>query len=74
MYFIEVDKTCVYVFGMFPRFLENLLESGILFCCPADTTKTALGIIQLWFNYFAASFYKAIGARVSNVRKRKVPQ
>jgi len=23
-------------------------------------TKTALGIIQLWFNYFVASFFKAL--------------
>jgi len=46
---------------MIPKFLENLLESGILFCCCATAaTKTALGIIQLWFNYFAASFYKAL--------------
>jgi len=24
-------------------------------------TKTALGVIQLWFNYFMASFFKAHG-------------
>jgi len=40
------------VFGMLPGFLENLLESGNLFCIFTATTKTALGIIQLWFNCF----------------------
>ena len=35
-----------------PGFLENLQESGNLFCNATATTKTALGIIQLWFNYF----------------------
>jgi len=51
----------LYIFGLFPRFLENLLESGILFCCAKAVTKTALGIIQLWFNYFATSLCKALG-------------
>ena len=55
IYFHEVDKTCVRVFGMFPRFLENLLESRILFCCATAATKAALGIIQLWFHYFFIS-------------------
>jgi len=32
--------------------LENLLESGNLFGCATAATKTAAGIIQLWFNYF----------------------
>ena len=29
--FLEVDKTCVDVFGILPRFLKNLLESEIWF-------------------------------------------
>jgi len=37
---------------MLPGFLENLLESGNLFCSAAATTKTVLGLIWLWFNYF----------------------
>jgi len=37
---------------MFLGFLENLLESGNLFCSATAMTKTALGTIQLWFNYF----------------------
>ena len=37
---------------MLQRFLENLLESGTLFCIATAATKTALGIIQVWFNYF----------------------
>jgi len=35
----------------FPRFLENLLESGIFFCCATAVTRSALCIIQLWLNY-----------------------
>jgi len=49
IYFPEVDKTYAYVFGMLPGFLENLLESETFVY---SATKTALGIIQLWFNYF----------------------
>jgi len=38
---------------MLPELLENLLESGnLLYRATAATKKTALGIIQLWFNYF----------------------
>jgi len=37
-------------------------------------TKTALGIIQLWFNYFAASFYKALGVYFSlEAKERDAP-
>jgi len=32
-----------------------------LACNATAGTKTALGIIQVWFNYFAASFFKAFG-------------
>jgi len=59
--FLQVDKTCVKVFGLLPRFLKNLLESEILVCSAMARMKTALGIIQLWFKYFAASFFKALG-------------
>jgi len=58
IYFPEVDKICIYVFGMLPGFLENLLESGNLFCSATAATKTALGIIQLWFNYFRGSWHR----------------
>jgi len=37
---------------MVPGYVDILLESGILFCCATATTKTTLGIIQLWLNYF----------------------
>jgi len=33
--------------------------------------KTALGIIQLWLIYFAASFFKALGN--VNVKYLKIP-
>jgi len=52
MYFSEVDKTCIDVFGMLPRFLKTLLENGNLWCSATAATKTALGTIQRWFNCF----------------------
>jgi len=56
---------------MFLRLLENLLESGILFCCATAATKTAPGIILLGSNYFAASFYKALGVHFSREAKER---
>ena len=40
--FLEVDKTCVNVFGIRPRFLKNLLESEIYVCGAMSTIKIAL--------------------------------
>jgi len=66
--FLNVGKTCVDVFGIFSRFLK-------IFVCSATTgTKTALDIIQLWFNHFAASFFRAFGMRVSREAKEKCPK
>jgi len=42
--FLDVDKTCVDVVGITRRFAENLVCSAMV------RTKTALGVIQLWFN------------------------
>ena len=50
---------------MVPGFLENLLESGNLFCSATATTKTALGIIQLWFNYFRGILAYTLPGRLS---------
>jgi len=41
-----------------------LLESENLVCSATAGTKTALDIIQVWFNYFAASFFKALGIMI----------
>jgi len=38
-YFPEVDKTCLYFFGMLPGFLEDLLKSGNLFCSATAATN-----------------------------------
>jgi len=39
--FLEVERTRVDVFGMLPRFFENLLESEILICSTtADENRT----------------------------------
>ena len=69
--FLEVDKTCVDVFCILPRFLKNLLESENLICNATGGTKTALGIIPVWFNYFAASFFKAPGIHFSREAKER---
>jgi len=69
---LDVDKTCVPIFGILPRFIKHLLESENLGCSPLAGTKTALGIIQLWLNYFAASFFKALGN--VNVNYLKIPE
>jgi len=39
-----------------PKISQKLLESENLVCSAMAGTQTALGIIQLWFNYFEASF------------------
>jgi len=70
IYLTKVDKICVYVFGMFPGFLENLLESGNLFGSATAATKTALGIIQLWFNYFRDMLAHTLPGRLSKEMPR----
>jgi len=70
VYFPEVDKTCVYIFGMLPGFLENLLESENLFCSATAATKTTLGIIQLWFNYFCYFLANTFPGRLSKETPR----
>jgi len=57
--FLEVDKTCVAFFGILPRFPEKLQEEEDLDCGATASKKTALGILQLWFNYFETSFFLA---------------
>jgi len=47
IYFPKVDKSCIDVFGMLPRFLENLLESRNLLCSATAATKSALSTTQL---------------------------
>ena len=58
------DKTCLNFFGMLPGFLENCW-SGNLFCSATAATKTALGIIQLWFNYFRGIMAYTFSRRLS---------
>jgi len=59
--FLTVDKTCVDIFCILLKFLEDLLESeNLVYMCHSQD-ETALGILELWFNYFAASFFKALG-------------
>jgi len=55
---------------MLPGFLENLLESGTLFCSATSATKTALGIIQAWFNYFCGILPYTLSGRFSTEMPR----
>jgi len=74
MYFPEVDKTCGYVFGRLPGFLEDWLESGNLLCSATAATKTALGVLQLCFNYFAFIFFNELGIHSSwEAKERDTP-
>jgi len=50
---------------MLQGFLENLLESGTLFFSATVATKTALGIVQLWFNYFRGILAYTLPGRLS---------
>jgi len=47
-------------------------EWNYLLCIATAGTKTALGIFQVWFNYFAASFFKALGN--VNINFLKIPK
>ena len=44
--FFKIDKACKEIFGLLPRFLEDLLWSGDLVRGAATRTKTALTIFQ----------------------------
>jgi len=39
---LQVDETCIDIFGLLPRFLENLLENDNLVCIA--TVETALTV------------------------------
>jgi len=51
---------------------RNLLDSEILVCSALVGTKIALGCHPplVWFNYFAASFFKALGIHFSRQAKK----
>ena len=63
--FLKVDKTCVDIFGVLPRFLEDLLDSENLVCSATSGAKTVLGILQFWFKCHTAHFYKALDVHFS---------
>ena len=66
IYFPKVDKSWIDVFGMLPRFLKNLLESGNLLCSATAATKTALGTTQLF-----ELFSRHLGIHSSWVAKQR---
>jgi len=55
-----------------PKISQNFAGGWNVVCSATAVTKTALGIIQLWFNYFAASFFMALGN--VNVSYLKIPK
>jgi len=70
--FPEVDNACVYAFGMLPGFLENLLQSGNLFCSAMAATKFALSVIQHWFNYFRSIMACTLPGRLTKEMPQKL--
>jgi len=48
------------IFGILPKFLEKLLQNENLVCSATVETKIALGVLQLWLNYFTTSLFKAL--------------
>ena len=70
IYFPKVDKSCIDVFGMLPRFLENLLESRNLLCSATAATKSALSTTQLWFNCFHGILVYTLPGRLSKEMPR----
>jgi len=54
------------------KFSGEWMFSVLLVCNDTTGTQTALGIIQLWFTYFAASFFKALGNL--NHNRLKIPK
>jgi len=55
---------------MLQGFLESLLESGTLVCNATGATKTALGIIQLWFSNFRGTLVYTLPGRLSKEMPR----
>ena len=55
-----------------PKVSQNFAGEWNVVCIATGGTKTALGIIQVWFNYFTASFFKALGN--INVNYLKIPK
>jgi len=58
------------VCGIIQRFLENLLESENLVCSAAARKKGH--ILQHYFNYFVALFFKALGTDLKNSKQNQI--
>ena len=59
--------------SMWRSLWHTLAEGWNVVCITRHAvTKTALGVIQLWFDYFVASFFKALGN--VNVNYLKIPE
>jgi len=70
--FLKVDITCEDVFGILSRFLKFFSGERNVVCSAMTRMKSTLGIIQLWFNYFVASFFKTLGN--IDVNYLKIPE
>ena len=61
------------IFGVIPKFLENLLESENLFCSAKARMKSTPGILQLRSNHLVESFFKVFGTHSEEVYGGKRP-
>jgi len=66
--FHKVDKICL---GVLPHFIEKFPQFENLLFSSMDRIKSALGIVQLMFNYFAEVFLKALGTHLFMESKEK---
>jgi len=53
--------------------LQNMLDCYSFVSSVKAGTKTALAVLQLWFNYYAASFFKALDMRFPRCAKQRCP-
>jgi len=70
---LEFVKTCIGIFCMLPRHLEYMLDCESLVFSVKAGTKTALDVLQLWFNCYAGSLFKALDMRFPRCTKQTCP-
>jgi len=57
-----------------PKLSRKFVQKWIFLCCATAKTKTAVVILHVWLNYFAASFFKSLGIYLCReVKERYVP-
>jgi len=71
--FSKSKKTCVGVLAYCQDFSKFLVSENLV-CSATAGTKTALGILQIWFNYFATYFSRHLICNFPRRRRRVMPR